>query len=92
MPNHIHYLLKPINNHTLSEIIKNFKSFTAHEANKILQRNGQFWQEDYYDRYIRNREHYEKTVRYIETNPVKAGLCEKPDDWKYNSAFYRKSS
>ena len=86
MPNHIHFLIKPINNHSPSEIIKKFKSFTAHEANKILHKSGQFWQEDYFDRYIRNREHYEKTIDYIENNPVKARLCEKRGDWKYSSA------
>ena len=90
MPNHVHFLLKPINNHSLSEIIKKYKSFTAHEINKILRRQGQFWQEDYFDRYIRNYEHYEKTVSYIENNPVKAGLCLKPEDWKYGSAYFRK--
>ncbi len=89
MPNHVHFLLKPINNHSLSEIMKKYKSFTSHEINRILHRRGQFWQEDYFDRYIRNYEHYEKTVSYIENNPVKAGLCEKPVDWKYSSAYFR---
>ena len=87
MPNHTHFLIKPINNPSLSEIMKKFKSFTAHEANKLLHRSGQFWQEDYFDRYIRNRDHYEKTIDYIENNPVKAGLCEKRGDWKFSSAY-----
>ena len=43
MPNHAHFLIKPVNNHSLSEIMKKFKSYTSHEANKILQRNGKFW-------------------------------------------------
>ena len=87
MPNHVHFLLKPINNHSLSEIMKKFKSFTAHEANKKLHISGQFWQEDYFDRYIRNYEHYEKTINYIENNFVKAGLCKKRNDWKFSSAY-----
>ncbi len=87
MPNHIHILLKPINNFSLSEIMQKFKSFTAHEANKILHRRGQFWQEDYFDRYIRDYEHYIKTIDYIENNPVKAGLCKKRSDWKFSSAY-----
>lgn len=65
--------------------MQRFKSFTAHESNGILQRTGKFWQEDYFDRYIRNYEHYEKTINYIANNPVKAGLCEKPEDWKFSS-------
>jgi REP element-mobilizing transposase RayT len=47
---------------------------------------------EYFDRYIRDAEHFEKAFRYIENNPVKAGLCEKPSDWKYSSAFGMPSS
>ncbi len=89
MPNHVHFLLKPINGHSLSEIMQTLKSFTAHEVNKILRRRGQFWQKDYFDRYIRNHEHYLKTLDYIENNSVKAKLCEKRGDWKYSSAHHQ---
>lgn len=87
MPNHIHFLFKPIEGFTLSSLIHSIKSYTASEANKILNKKGQFWQEDYFDRYIRDRDHFNKTIRYIENNPVKAGLCEKPQDWKFSSAY-----
>ncbi|MEK7724064.1 MAG: transposase [Acidobacteriota bacterium] len=87
MPNHVHFLIKPINNHKISEIIKKLKTFTAHEANKIMNRQGKFWQEDYFDRYIRNYEHFTKTTDYIENNPVKARLCKNYTDWKFSSAY-----
>ena len=86
MPNHAHFLIKPLGGHSLSAIMKNCKSFTAHECNRLLDRTGKFWQEDYYDRYIRDRDHFEKAINYIEMNPVKAELCEKPNDWKFSSA------
>jgi REP element-mobilizing transposase RayT len=89
MPNHTHFLIKPINDVSVSVIMQRFKSFTAHEANRILQKNGKFWQVDYFDRFIRDYEHFEKTVNYIENNPVKAGLCEKKSEWKYSSAYGR---
>ncbi len=92
MPNHAHFLIKPINNHTISEIMKKFKSYTSHEANKLLQRTGKFWQEDYFDRFTRNFEHFEKTIAYIENNPVKAKLCKSADEWKFGSAYYKKYS
>jgi len=88
MPNHIHFLIKPFESFPLSKLMHSIKSFTAQQANKTLNRNGKFWQEDYFDRYIRNYEHYEKTISYIENNPVKAGLCEKPSDWKFSSAYF----
>jgi REP element-mobilizing transposase RayT len=90
MPNHIHFLLTPNENHSLSEIIHSIKSYTSQKANKILRRKGKFWEEDYFDRYIRNYEHFEQTVAYIENNPVKARLCEKASDWKFSSAYFLK--
>ena len=86
MPNHSHFLLKPSEGFTLSSIMHSIKSFTASESNKIIGRKGKFWQEDYFDRYIRDAGHFEKAVRYIENNPVKAGLCKTPAEWKYSSA------
>ena len=52
----------------------------------MLERRGGFWQVDYYDRYIRNEEHYHRTVEYIEMNPVKAGICENREGWAFSSA------
>jgi putative DNA methylase len=89
MPNHTHFLLTPLPKYPLGGIMHSLKSYTAHRANKILRRAGQFWQEDYYDRYLRDYEHYVKTVAYIENNPVKARLCERPEDWPYSSARVR---
>ncbi len=86
MPNHVHLLLKPKECYHLEEIMHSIKSYTAHRANKILHRAGQFWFRESFDRYIRNYEHFEKTVAYIENNPVKARLCEKPEDWRFGSA------
>ena len=87
MPNHIHFLVHPFKGVELSEIAHSIKSYTAHEANKILGRSGRFWQVEPFDRYIRNARHYSAVVRYIENNPVKAGLCAKASDWKYSSAY-----
>jgi len=48
-----------------------------------------FWQADYFDRYIRDQEHYRMVVRYIENNPVKAGLVREPAQWRWSCAVYR---
>jgi len=88
MPNHIHVLAemwKP-----LGAVLRNWKSYTGSEANKLLDRVGEtFWQGDYFDRYIRDRAHYRKVVRYIENNPVKAGLAREPAQWRWSSAPFR---
>ena len=87
MPNHIHVLLKPLNNWTLEKTFQSFKSFTASQANKVLDRSGKFWMREYFDRYIRDTEHFEKAFCYILNNPVKAGFCKKPEDWEFSSAY-----
>lgn len=89
MPNHVHLILTPVEPNTLSSIMHSLKSFNAKEANKILNRKGTFWQEDYFDRFIRDAEHFEKCVAYIEKNPVKACLCNKTSEWKFSSAYFR---
>ena len=89
MPNHAHTLLTPNAQWSLSDIMKSFKSYTSHEANKILRRHGPFWQEDYFDRYVRDEKHFTSAIAYIESNPVKARLCKKPEDWPFSSAWFR---
>ena len=48
---------------------------------------GRFWMRDYWDRFIRNEEHFYNVVKYIHENPVKAGLCNAPEEWRWSSAF-----
>src|SRR6267142_1989844 len=89
MPNHVHLLLTPDTLWSLSQIMKHLKSYTSHEANKLLGRTGQFWMEDYFDRYIRDSKHQMNAISYIENNPVRAGLCERASDWRFSSARFR---
>jgi len=45
------------------------------------------WQRDVWDRYMRDEFHLNSTIEYIHNNPVKAGLCEIPEDWRWSSAW-----
>lgn len=83
MPNHVHILLTPAEEVSLSSIMHSMKSYTASAANAQLNRTGRFWAVEYFDRYIRDYDHYEKTVAYIHNNPVKAGLSESPVTWPF---------
>jgi REP element-mobilizing transposase RayT len=89
MPNHVHTLFTPLAGFKMSEIVHSWKSFTANECNKVLGRSGKFWEREPFDRYIRNQRHFQNAVVYIEGNPVKAGLCEDPTDWRWSSAGRR---
>jgi len=68
MPNHVHVLIKPCEGHSLPTIVNSWKSYTARKANQILNRKGKFWIADYYDRYIRNEQHFLNVIRYIQNN------------------------
>ncbi len=84
MPNHVHVMMKTISGCSLSSVIQNWKSFTAHMANKLLGRKGRFWMPGYFDRYIRNQNHYLDAFMYVIFNPVKAGLVESPEKWPWS--------
>ncbi|MBK8988276.1 MAG: transposase [Chloroflexi bacterium] len=86
MPNHVHVLIELYEGFPMGQVLHSWKSYIALEANKILGRKGDFWFEDYFDRYIRDERHYFNVVRYIHENPVKAGLVEKAEDWEFSSA------
>ena len=89
MPNHVHVLAETQLGFPLADILHSWKSFTSHEINRILSRRGNLWRREYYDRFIRNAEHYDRIVTYIEENPVKAGLARRKTDWPFSSARYR---
>ncbi|HQR31905.1 MAG TPA: aminotransferase class I/II-fold pyridoxal phosphate-dependent enzyme [Blastocatellia bacterium] len=91
MPNHVHFVLTPLPGHGLSQILQSLKTWTANRANELLQRTGRFWMPDYFDRYIRDTKHFADVVAYIERNPVKAKLCAEAGDWRFGSAWQRKS-
>jgi putative transposase len=73
----------------LSSIMHSLKSFTANRANEILGRTGRFWQAESYDHWIREGHELERIVAYVIGNPVKAGLCTSPVEWRYSSAYDR---
>ena len=89
MPNHVHVVVTPEPGWTLSSILHTWKSYTSRAINRHLGRHGQVWQEEYFDRFIRDRGHLVNAVAYVEDNPVKAGLCKHPEDWVYSSAYAR---
>ncbi len=86
MPNHVHALIETTPGFPLEAVVHSWKSFTAKQVNKILGRSGQVWEEDYFDRYIRDENHLSTVVDYIEQNPVKAGLVDTASDWRWSSA------
>ena len=77
MPNHWHALLVPRAEcvHSLDQIKKRIKGRTAKRLRSIVGGSGSVWQREWFDRWMRDDSDWEKTVAYIQNNPVKAGLA-----------------
>jgi len=80
MPNHIHILFKQ--NIALSKIMQILKGSTSFKINKMLKRSGAFWEQNYYDKVIRDEKHFNLVYDYIKNNPIKVGLKD------YENRFY----
>jgi carbamoylphosphate synthase large subunit/REP element-mobilizing transposase RayT len=74
MPNHVHVLVQPAKGQRLSDILHSWKSFSAKEINRLLGRNGAVWQEENYDRIVRDFEELTRYRDYIARNPENARL------------------
>jgi REP element-mobilizing transposase RayT len=86
MPNHLHMLCTPVI--SLGEVVRRVKGPTALSANQLLGRRGEkFWQEEYFDRLVRNDGEFNRIRRYIEWNPVKACLAARPEEFRWSRAW-----
>lgn len=95
MPNHAHLVIDTAERriqpahagvtakYPLTDTMKLLKGRTARFCNQALGRSGAFWQAESYDHVIRNQKEYENIVWYTINNPVKAGLVETWEEWKY---------
>jgi len=90
MANHVHVVVTPREGHTLSDILQSWKSFTAHEAQKVAQasrlqipKGKAFWQRESYDHLVRDEADFAHVWEYTVQNPVMAGLCGKPEEWPF---------
>jgi REP element-mobilizing transposase RayT len=88
MPDHVHLILQPRQKtpgfwYDLSEIMKGIKGVSARRINQMLGTSGSVWQDESYDRIIRDEEEYLEKWNYIWNNPVKAGLAVFPEEYPY---------
>jgi REP element-mobilizing transposase RayT len=68
----------------LASIMQSLKGWTARKCNLELNRKGQFWQHESFDHVIRDQTEWERTVNYVVNNPVKAGLVEDWQGWRWS--------
>ena len=102
MPSHVHWVFQPRTDWIESSeaggkrtprerITHSINRYTAGQCNKLLNKAGTFWQHESFDHWIRDVDELERIIRYVEENPVKAGLVVSPEQWLYSSAYVRKA-
>jgi type I restriction enzyme R subunit len=102
MPSHIHWVFQPRRKWVESldtkdgrtpreRIVYSLNRFTSRNCNKHLNQVGEFWQHESFDHWVRDLDELDRILRYIEENPVKAGLVKTPEEWRFSSAWLRKS-
>ena len=87
MPDHLHVLITPSDETTIEKAMQMIKGGSAHQMG--IERPQQFpiWHRGFHDRWIRDAEQFWKAKSYIEQNPVKARLAEKPEEYPWSSAI-----
>ncbi|HWF44323.1 MAG TPA: transposase [Candidatus Kapabacteria bacterium] len=97
MPDHVHLIIQPLPTgeydrlldhpraiyYTLAQIVKGIKGASARDINLLLGTSGSVWQDERYDRIIRNENEYLEKYRYVLYNPVKAGLIEPWQEYRF---------
>ena len=81
MPDHVHIVLQPNRGVELSRIMKGIKGASAKKINSARGANGIVWQEEYWDRTIRDDKEFEDTINYIYLNPLRKELVKNIEDW-----------
>ena len=76
MPEHVQLLLSEPQQDTLADALKSLKQGVSR---RLIGDADHFWQKRYYDFNIRTHAQFVEKLRYIHRNPVKAGLCERPE-------------
>ena len=85
MSNHFHLLFKLLSrNSGISKILQKIKGRSAFLINKYLNRKGKLWQDESYDRWVRDDKELYFIIKYILENPVKAGLVKTWNDYPFS--------
>ena len=89
MPDHVHFFARAARNaDPMKNWMQTWKSVSSHVLLKQMGLKPPFWQEDYFDRYLRSGENYSEKWAYVEANLIRAGLVEKPGEWLFRGQIH----
>lgn len=104
MENHLHLIWQILPGHAPEAVQRDFLKYTAQRIKKDLQRNHpdvlnrfkvnakdreyQFWERNALSVELKNHKIFLQKVRYVHENPIRAGICKLPEEYKYSSALF----
>lgn len=88
METHVHLVLQPLQEpggvfYSIAQIMHSIKSYSANRIQRLLNRKGNIWLGESYDRIVRDDAEFLEKLNYIVNNPVKAGLVAMPEDYRW---------
>jgi putative transposase len=86
MPNHLHIMLTPSPTTSLEKAVQLIKGGSSFQIHRERNQKMEIWQEGFYDWTIRDADDWRTKLEYIQMNPVRAKLVQRPPDWPYSSA------
>jgi len=94
LPDHVHVLARPLPRpeggvFNLAEVLHSVKRHSARVINQLQGTQGPLWQDERYDRIVRDENEFLEKWNYIRNNPVKSGLVERPEEYPW---LYEKQS
>jgi putative transposase len=88
LPDHVHVLAQPLPRgeggaFDLAEIIHSVKSFSSQKINRLVGNSGSLWQDERYDRIVRDEAEFLEKWQYIRNNPLKEELSQSPEEYPW---------
>jgi REP-associated tyrosine transposase len=85
MPDHWHALIWPRSPLSISRVIQDIKYVSSRRLNRARGSAGTLWQHQFWDRIVRHAKEFGERLAYMHMNPVRKGLANRPDDWRWSS-------
>jgi REP element-mobilizing transposase RayT len=83
MPDHVHLIFRVLNGLPLGTVLKSMKGFSARAINRSIGRKGPFWLDESFDHILRHEQEWDEKVTYIRNNPVKRGLVQSRQEYRW---------
>jgi putative transposase len=85
MTNHVHILLTPWEDNAASRMMQRLGALYAASINAVYRRTGSLWEGRFKSSLVDSQRYVLACYRYIELNPVRAGIVRQPSDYRWSS-------